>query len=109
MKRFLMLVLLSVYTLPLWAERSFDPLLNKVILQLSAEQWVTTKTALVTVGINANVNDNGIENIQGEVLIKLHQLSDKGEWHITSFNRTQDQSGLERIQISGQARLPSDS
>lgn len=90
-----------------WADTSYEPLLNTVTLQLNAEQWVTTKTALVTVGVNASVSDQGLEKIQSEVLSKLNQISSKGEWHIVSFNRSLDQSGLERVQISAQVRLSS--
>jgi predicted secreted protein len=92
---------------PLWADTPLEPLLNQVSLQFSAEQWVTTKTALVTVGVNASVSDSGLEKIQSEVLSKLNQISNKAEWHIVSFNRNQDQSGLERVQISAQVRLAS--
>ena len=91
---------------PVWADAPIDPLLNMVTLQLSAEQWVTTKTALVTVGVNASVSDNDIGKIQSQVKDKLNALSAKGEWHILSFNRNQDQSGLEKIQLTAQARLP---
>ena len=90
-----------------WADVSVEPLLNQVSLQLSAEQWVTTKTALVTVGVNVSVSDSGLEKVQNEVLSKLNQISNKGEWHIIDFNRTLDQSGLERVQIAAQNRLSS--
>jgi hypothetical protein len=92
--------------LPAWAEVNLEPLLNRVTLQLTAQQWVTTKTALVTVLVNASVSGQGIEKIQGDVMQKLNQLSNKGEWHILSFDRQQDKSGLESIQIAAQARLP---
>lgn len=93
-------------SLPAWAEINLEPLLNKVSLQLQAEQWVTTKTALLSVGINASVSDQGIEKIQNEVMQKLNQLSSKGEWHIVSFDRQLDKSGLESIQMMAQVRLP---
>lgn len=89
------------------ADVSFEPLLNTVTLQLNAEQWVPTKTALVTVSVNASVNNQGLEGIQGDVLKKLNQISNKGEWHIVSYNRSLDQSGLERVQITAQVRLSS--
>ncbi len=92
--------------LPAWADVNLEPLLNKVTLQLSAEQWVTTKTALVTVGINASVSDSDVGKIQSTILDKLNQLTGKAEWHIISFDRSQDQSGLEKVQVSAQARLP---
>ncbi len=98
-----------VIVFPAWASQddNADALLNKITLNLSAEQWVATKSALVTIGINASVSDHGLDKVQDEVLQKLNQLSDKGEWHIVTFNRSLDQSGLERVQMSAQARLPS--
>ncbi len=91
---------------PVWAESDLSALLNKVTLQLKAEKWVTTKTADVIVGVNASVSDAGIEKIQNQVLGQLQQLSSLGEWHIVSYTRQQDKSGLESIQITAQARLP---
>ena len=106
--RFFYLILLALLTISnAFADNSYEPLLNTVNLQLYAEQWVTTKTALVTVGVNASVSGQGLEKIQANVLSKLNQISNKGEWHIVSFNRSLDQSGLERVQISAQARLAS--
>ncbi len=103
------LIILSwlIAALPVWADNPFDPLLNKVTLQLTAEQWVTTNTALVTIGVNAAVTDGDLGKLQQHVMDKLNQLA-KAEWHMTAFNRSLDQSGLEKVQISAQARLPSE-
>lgn len=106
MKNLYLFLFSFLFSFSAWAGIDVGPLLNKVTLQLQAEQWITTKTALVFVAVNAAVSDQGIGNVQGEVLEKLKKLSDKGEWHIMSFNRRLDQSGLESIQISAQARLP---
>lgn len=105
MKKIYLLILSVLFSLPAWADINLEPLLNKVTLQLHTEQWVTTKTALVSVGVNAAVTDQGIEKIQADVMQKLSQLSAKDEWHIVSFNRQQDKSGLESIQITAQARM----
>lgn len=105
MKRFYLFILSFFLSLPLWAAVDLAPLLNKVTLQLQTELWIKTQTALVTVGINAAVADQDIGSIQMNVMNKLKQLSDKSEWHIVSFNRQLDQSGLEKVQISAQARL----
>jgi hypothetical protein len=78
--------------------------LNKVSMDLRAEQWVTTQTALVNVLINASVTNRGIEKVQNEIMGKLNQLS-KADWHLVSLNRSADQSGLENVQITAQARL----
>lgn len=91
-------------SLPVYAIDSLEPLLNKVVLQLQAEQWITTKTALVNVIVNAAVADRGIEKIQNDVMQKLKQLAD-GDWHILSYDRQLDRSGLESLQIVAQARL----
>lgn len=105
--RVIYLLLVSLFmSLNAWADNSFEPLLNTVTLELNAEQWVTTQTALVSIGVNAAVTGGGLEKIQSTVLSKLNQIS-KGEWHIISFNRSLSQSGLEQVQISAQARLPS--
>jgi hypothetical protein len=105
----LLFLLTALGIAPVWAfeinpDSSF--ILNKVTARFTAEQYVATKTALVTIGINAGVNDAGLQSLQDEVLKKLNDLSNKGEWHIISFERSQDQSGLEKVQMQGQARLP---
>ncbi|MDR3492909.1 MAG: hypothetical protein P4M12_12880 [Gammaproteobacteria bacterium] len=94
---------------PVWAyaDINSDALLNKVSLRLNAEQWVASKSALVNIGINVSVSDHDLDKVQDQVLQKLTQLSSQGEWHIMSFNRSLDQSGLEKVQMSAQARLPS--
>jgi hypothetical protein len=101
-----LILTIFLFSLPAWANLNLAPLLNKVTLQLQAEQWVTTKTALVIVNINAAVADQDIGSLQNEVMNKLKQLSSQGEWHIVSINRQLDQSGLESIRITAQARLP---
>lgn len=108
MKKLLGLTIGLLFCLPAWAKVDLEPLLNKVTLQLQTEQWVTTKSALVDVSVNAAVTDQGIEKIQANVLQKLNQLSNKGEWHVLSFNRQLDKTGLESVQIMAQARLPQD-
>jgi hypothetical protein len=106
MKKLFILLFGLICAFPAWADVDLGSLLNKISMQLQSEQWVTTKTALVNVAANAAVSDQGIADVQADVMGKLKQLSDKGDWHITSFNRSLDQSGLESIQITAQARLP---
>jgi hypothetical protein len=107
--RCLLMVLGMLIMAPVWAYdgEGAEGLLNKVTLSLTAEQYVATKTALVTIGINAGVNDAALQTIQEDIIKKLDGLSNKGEWHIISFDRSLDQSGLEKVQIEAQARLPS--
>lgn len=106
--RIIYLLLLSLLvSANAWADNAYEPLLNTVSLELNADQWVTTQTALVSIGVNATVTGGGLEKMQSTVLSKLNQISNKGEWHIISFNRSLSQSGLEQVQITAQARLPS--
>lgn len=104
MKKCYLLTLGLLASCSVWADVSLEPLLNKVSLQLSAEQWVTTKTALTNVVVNAAVSGQGIEKIQNDVVQKLNQIA-KADWHLVSFDRQLDRSGLESIQITAQARL----
>jgi len=106
MKKSFLLVFTLLFTLPAFADIDPGPLLNKVTMQLQSQQWVTTNTALVNVGVNAAINDQNMGSVQNDVVSKLKQLSDSADWHVVSFNRSLDQSGLERVQITAQARLP---
>lgn len=106
MKRLILVLLGMILAAPVWADPDLSTLLNKVIFQLRVNKWVTTTTADVFVGVNAAVNDAGIENIQNQVLGQLKGLSATAEWHIISFTRSQDKSGLESVQINAEARMP---
>jgi hypothetical protein len=108
--RHLFIVLTLLVFSPAWAygnDDGVEGLLNRVSIRLSAEQYVPSKTALVNIGINAGVNAAALQSIQDDILKKLSDFSNKGEWHIIAFNRNQDASGLENVQMTAQARLPS--
>ncbi len=107
MRRLLLLFLSFILSFPLFADNSFEPLLNTVTMQFNAEQWVQTKGVVVSIGVNASVSDASLATLQNEILGKLNKISNKGEWHIISFNRSLDQSGLERVQMVAEARIPS--
>lgn len=86
--------------------KSDEYLLNKIHLQLNAEKWVTTQTALVSVSTNATVQSQGIDKLQASVMNQLKKLSATSEWHVVSLDRSEEKSGLESIQIRAEARLP---
>jgi len=106
--RYLIILFFLLIVKPIYADNDYEPLLNSVTMQFNAEQWVTTKTAIVTIGVNASVSDSALGKTQNNILTKLSKISNKDEWHIVSFNRSLDQSGLERVQVQAEARLPSD-
>ncbi len=103
MKKTTLFIFSMMFSLSGWAA-DYSQLLNKITLQLNSQQWITTKTALVSVAVNASVTGQGIEKVQTDVMQKLNQLA-TGDWHILSFDRQQDKSGLESVQIMAQARL----
>ena len=82
------------------------PVLNQVQLQLSAQQWVSTKTARVIVEVNATTNASGLVNMQQQIMTNLRHIASPANWHITLLQRSKDQSGLLKVHVLAQARLP---
>lgn len=88
------------------ADDDEKPLLNTVQLSLSGEKWVQSSTARVVVSVDAVLDKAGLEQTHQKLTQKLKQISGAAEWHITLFNRTQDPSGLEKVFVQAEARLP---
>ena len=80
------------------------PLLDKVVFQLSARQWVSTETALLNVNINITLNNANLVQARAEIMDKLNKIG-KGEWHLTQFDRSQDSSGLEKLYVQAESRV----
>ncbi|MFA4995318.1 MAG: SIMPL domain-containing protein [Bdellovibrionales bacterium] len=76
-----------------------------VSFDLSAEDWVNTKTAHVTLGIEAAVNSSNAGTVRAD-MTKAVNDSAKADWRLTGFNRLPDQTGMERWSVSFEARLP---
>lgn len=105
MKKLTLMICSLMIMSPVMADNDLSNLLNKVSFQLTANKWVTSQTAKVNVGVDAGLTDAGIAGLQNQVLAKLKQIA-AGDWHITSFTRTQDKSGLESVHVNAEARLP---
>lgn len=82
-----------------------QPVLHQITFNVNAEQWVTTQNADVQVGVDATLNQNQLATAHTDIMDKLNKLAN-GEWHIIQFNRTQNSSGLEQLNVVAQARLP---
>jgi len=78
---------------------------DTVSYQLSAEDWVTTKTAHVTLNVEAAVNTSDAGDMRADMTKAVNEAA-RGEWRVTSFNRSQDQTGMERWSVAYDARLP---
>ncbi len=76
-----------------------------VAFDLSAEDWVTTKTAHVTVNVEAAVSATNAGSMR-EDMAKAVGDAAKGDWRLTNFTRTQDSTGLEHWSVSFDSRLP---
>ncbi|MDD4616469.1 MAG: hypothetical protein PHW76_05045 [Alphaproteobacteria bacterium] len=81
---------------------------DTISFELTAEDWVTTKTAHVTLEVEAAVNAANAGAIRAEMTKAVNDAA-KADWRLTSFNRTQDQTGLERWSMVFEARLPESS
>lgn len=87
-----------------FAQDDSKMVLDKVAFQLTAKQWVNTKTALLKVKINATLGRSDLVKTRSEIMDNLNKIA-KGEWHLTAFNRSQDSSGLEKLTVDAQARV----
>ncbi len=78
---------------------------DRVVFDVAGEEWVTTKTAHVTVNVEAAVSGNNAGTMRADMIKSVNDLA-KGDWRLTAFNRSQDQTGLERWSTTFEARLP---
>ncbi len=99
-----MLVLMSVSSFALADIFPPQMVLDKVVFQISAKQWVTTKTALLNVNINVTLNNADLVKARSEIMDSLNKIA-SGEWHLIEFDRSQDSSGLEKLYVQAQARV----
>jgi len=102
------LALIVAATLPAFVAQAQDMPMRRmddqVMLDLSAEDWVTTKTARVMVNVEAAVNASNSGTARGEMIKAVNDLV-KADWRLTGFNRSEDQTGLERWSATFEARV----
>jgi hypothetical protein len=102
----LLIVFLSVLLLPAAAFAQVMPKPDDTLsLSLSAEDWVSTKTARTVINVNAAVSSDNAGSTR-ELMLKAVQLLAEGQWRVTSFNRSQTDTGLESWFAQFEARLP---
>ncbi|MDR3423874.1 MAG: hypothetical protein P4M13_02175 [Alphaproteobacteria bacterium] len=78
---------------------------DTVSFDLSAEDWVTTKTAHVTLSVEASVSGDAEGSMRAD-MAKAVNAAAKADWRETGFARSQDQAGMERWSVVFDARLP---
>jgi len=77
---------------------------DSVVFDLSAENWVTTKTARVMLNVEAAVSGNTAGNMRATMTKSVNDVV-KGDWRLTSFNRSQDSTGMERWSATYESRI----
>ncbi len=103
-KTSLLLALLALST-PMTAKADDYKPDDMVAFDLSAEGWVTTKSARVTVSVEAAVTGNTAGTMRTNMSKTVGDVV-KADWRITSFSRSQDSTGLERWSAMYEARVP---
>ncbi len=78
---------------------------DTVSFELTAEDWVATKTAHVVLAVDAAVSAETAGTMRPAMAKAVNDAA-KGEWRLTGFNRMQDQTGLERWTVLFDTRLP---
>lgn len=106
MKRLAAAFLFLAFILPFAAQASdADKPDDSVILSLSSEDWVSTKSARVTLNVEAAVSEENAGTMRESMVKALSNVA-KADWRLTNFGRGQDQTGLERWSAQYETRLP---
>ena len=79
---------------------------DEIVLQLSAEEWVETKTARVVAAADVAIAGENRASVRDRMLDVLKKLSPDADWRLSQFARSQDSAGLERWRVIAEARLP---
>lgn len=82
------------------------PIMDQVVLSLSAEEWVESDTARVTIAIDAAQPGSDATGVREEMMAALDRLAPDADWRFVRFDRGRDESGLERWSATAEARLP---
>lgn len=96
-------LLLMLFISPLFAFA--DSNLNQVQMQLSAEDWVNTQSAEVTVAIDGVLDKTGAFAMRDQINVNLKTLANV-DWHLTVFEITKNPAGLDQIHVEALARVP---
>lgn len=77
-----------------------------VVMTLSAEGWVETKTARVVAVADIALGAENRSTVRDRVLGAFKKVSPEAEWRISRLDRSQDSAGLERWRATAETRLP---
>ncbi len=81
------------------------PIQDRVRVELEVEDWVKTESATVRVAVEAAFSAAEAASVRIKVLEALSRLVADVDWHITGYQQTRDQTGLQRWQVAAETRL----
>lgn len=79
---------------------------DSVTLGLSAEGWVEAAKARVRIAVDSAKTGAEAGNLRADLKATLAKLLPDAEWHVTDFDRSRDQTGLERWHLEAETRVP---
>lgn len=79
---------------------------DEIVLVLTAEEWVETKTARVVAVADVAIAGESRNVVRDRMMAALKKMAPTAEWRISQFTRNQDPAGLERWRVAAQTRLP---
>jgi hypothetical protein len=79
---------------------------DEIVLNLSAEGWVETRTARVVAVADVAIAGENRGAVRDRMLAALKTLSPDADWRLSNFMRQQDPAGLERWRVTAETRLP---
>lgn len=78
---------------------------DQVALSLSAEGWVEAAKARVRIAVDTAKTGSEAGNLRADLKATLAKLLPDAEWHLTDFERSRDQTGLERWHLEAETRV----
>jgi hypothetical protein len=99
-------MLLNAVTAIGQAQAQVEPPRDEIVLQLSAEEWVETKTARVVAAADVAIAGEDRSSVRDRMMAALKKLSPDADWRLSQFTRSQDSAGLERWRVTAESRLP---
>ncbi|MEP3247920.1 MAG: SIMPL domain-containing protein [Sneathiella sp.] len=82
---------------------------DQIILNVTKEGWVTTKSARVFVNFDITQQKETAAQLKNQIVESLQKLAPEPTWHITSSRESKDRTGLNRWSVTAEARVAENS
>ena len=87
------------------ADERYEEVQDQIILNVTKEGWVTTKSARVYVNFDITQQQETASQLKNQIMESLKKLAPEPAWHITSSRESKDRTGLNRWNVSAEARI----